>query len=328
MKHKIGHLISSSKYAGIEQHINELVSEFQNTDIKATIIADKKIKNHFNNLNFINFANKYRFNPFNIIRLYKILKQNEIQLLHCHGNKSILLGSILKNFLNIKLVATVHAFKSKQQSVKNYDVVIKVNKNINLLHPKTTLVRNWVKPNLSSKISSRDGPFIAIGRLEEVKRFNLLIDAWEEINMPLVIIGEGSKRKYLESLIAKRNLSSRITLTGQLSENQLSKVFESAKGLIITSKHEGGPRVALESLSYQIPVFGSSVGYLAELLSEELLANPEDEKQIIKTIRSCAHNANKIDVREATKNVINKFPLNKAVQIHLKIYDELLSNDL
>ena len=35
MKHKIGHLISSSKYAGIEQHINELVSEFQNTDIKA-----------------------------------------------------------------------------------------------------------------------------------------------------------------------------------------------------------------------------------------------------------------------------------------------------
>ena len=161
-----------------------------------------------------------------------------------------------------------------------------------------------------------------------MKRFNLLIDAWEEINMPLVIIGEGSKRKYLESLIAKRNLSSRITLTGQLPENQLSKVFESAKGLIITSKHEGGPRVALESLSYQIPVFGSSVGYLAELLSEELLANPEDEKQIIKTIRSCAHNANKIDVREATKNVLNKFSLNKAVQIHLKIYDELLSNDL
>ena len=53
-----------------------------------------------------------------------------------------------------------------------------------------------------------------------------------------------------------------------------------------------------------------------------------DEKQIIKTIRSCAHNANKIDVREATKNVLNKFSLNKAVQIHLKIYDELLSNDL
>ena len=69
MKHKIGHLISSSKYAGIEQHINELVSEFQNTNIKATIIADKKIKNHFNNLKFINFANKYRFNPFNIICL-------------------------------------------------------------------------------------------------------------------------------------------------------------------------------------------------------------------------------------------------------------------
>ena len=38
--------------------------------------------------------------------------------------------------------------------------------------------------------------------------------------------------------------------------------------------------------------------------------------------------ANKIDVREATKNVLNKFSLNKAVQIHLKIYDELLSNDL
>ena len=33
-------------------------------------------------------------------------------------------------------------------------------------------------------------------------------------------------------------------------------------------------------------------------------------------------------VRDATKNVLNKFSLNKAVQIHLKIYDELLSNDL
>ena len=326
--HKIGHLISSSKYAGIEQHVNELVSELHNTDIEASIIGDKKIKKHFNDLHFINFANNYRFNPFNIIKLYKILKQNDIHLLHCHGNKSILLGSILKNFLNIKLVATVHAFKSRQQSVNNYDVVIKVNKSIKLYHPNVVLVRNWVKPNLSSKISTRDGPFIAIGRLERVKRFNLLIDAWEEIDMPLVIIGEGSKKKNLESLISKKNLSSRITLMGQLPENQLSKIFESARGLIITSKHEGGPRVALESLSYQIPVFGSAVGYLTELLSEELVANPEDEEQIIKTIRSCAHNADKIDIREATKNVLNKFSLNKALQIHLKIYEELLSNDL
>ena len=326
MKHKIGHLISSSKYAGIEQHINELVSEFQNTDIKATIIADKKIKNHFNNLNFINFANKYRFNPFNIIRLYKILKQNEIQLLHCHGNKSIFLGSILKIFLNIKLVATVHAFKSKQQSVKNYDVVIKVNKNINLLHPKTALVRNWVKPNLSSKISSRDGPFIAIGRLEEVKRFNLLIDAWEEINMPLVIIGEGSKRKYLESLIAKRNLSSRITLTGQLSENQLSKVFESAKGLIITSKHEGGPRVALEALYLKIPVLSTNVGHMNQIFPNDVLAEKNNLASLTKLLEEYVDDINLLNQDAIFEYVKEEFSLEEKTLQTVSVYEDLLNS--
>ena len=58
-----------------------------------------------------------------------------------------------------------------------------------------------------------------------MKRFNLLIDAWEEINMPLVIIGEGSKRKYLESLIAKRNLSSRITLYGTVVRKSVVQGF-------------------------------------------------------------------------------------------------------
>jgi glycosyltransferase involved in cell wall biosynthesis len=47
--------------------------------------------------------------------------------------------------------------------------------------------------------------FITVGRLEPYKRFDLLIDAFNSNGFKLIVIGDGSQKKHLES-IANKNI--------------------------------------------------------------------------------------------------------------------------
>jgi glycosyltransferase involved in cell wall biosynthesis len=42
--------------------------------------------------------------------------------------------------------------------------------------------------------------------------------------------------------------------------------------LVISSRNEGGPRVALEALNLEIPVISTSVGHMPEILPKELIS--------------------------------------------------------
>src|SRR5690606_33295038 len=60
---------------------------------------------------------------------------------------------------------------------------------------------------------------IGVGRLEEVKNFRLLIEAFYEVHKVdsltrLIILGEGSQRPELEELIDKLNLTDVVDLIG------------------------------------------------------------------------------------------------------------------
>ena len=46
--------------------------------------------------------------------------------------------------------------------------------------------------------------------------------------------------------------------------------------MIISSRDEGGPRVALEALYLEIPVVSTDVGHMSNILPKELLANTND----------------------------------------------------
>jgi glycosyltransferase involved in cell wall biosynthesis len=113
---------------------------------------------------------------------------------------------------------------------------------------------------------------LAIGRLEPQKDFRLAIDALAELRRTrpatLTILGDGRQRSQLESHVQARGLGGSVTMAGFVGE-VLSYIDESDI-LLISSRYEGGPAVAIEALARGVPFASTDCSHLLrELVSEQ-----------------------------------------------------------
>lgn len=97
---------------------------------------------------------------------------------------------------------------------------------------------------------------LGVGRLDEQKGFDLLIEAFQRIadqtNARLMILGEGALRPQLEEQIRRYGLKERIQLPG-FTENPYA--YMAHAGLfVLSSRFEGLPTVLVEALYCDTPV--------------------------------------------------------------------------
>lgn len=97
---------------------------------------------------------------------------------------------------------------------------------------------------------------IAVGRLEQQKRLDRLIQAYAESKLryeaKLLILGEGSLRANLEQQVKNLGLTGQVILPGNI-ENPHSNIAQ-AEFLALSSDHEGFPMVLIEALAIGKPV--------------------------------------------------------------------------
>lgn len=98
---------------------------------------------------------------------------------------------------------------------------------------------------------------LAVGRLTQIKGFDVLLKAWVEVNKSkpnwkLLIVGEGEDRSKLEKFINKNNLTNSVELVGKT--NDVSQYYKKAEIYCLSSHFEGFPMVLLEALSFGLPV--------------------------------------------------------------------------
>lgn len=96
----------------------------------------------------------------------------------------------------------------------------------------------------------------ASGRLTEVKRFDLLIDAFAKIadKIPeymLIIFGEGEEKDKLESQVKQLGLGKRVILFGATPD--AVKLINFASVFVLSSDYEGMPNALLEALAMGVP---------------------------------------------------------------------------
>ena len=116
-----------------------------------------------------------------------------------------------------------------------------------------------------------DDPVILVaGRFETAKDPLLAIDAFAVLaaRVPtahLVMVGAGT----LESVVARRlaDLHQCAHLLGRRSPDELAEIMRGADGLLVSSRTETGPTVALEALACGLPVVGPHVGRLPRILT-------------------------------------------------------------
>ena len=112
---KIVHLVLSDSFAGIEQHVDELLSN--NLLNKSILICNKSISHNFDkNIKTFVIKNIGRRSLLGKYKLKRLLKQINPDIVHTHGSKTTsIISSINKK--NYKHVATVHGIKKNKKDL-------------------------------------------------------------------------------------------------------------------------------------------------------------------------------------------------------------------
>jgi glycosyltransferase involved in cell wall biosynthesis len=126
-----------------------------------------------------------------------------------------------------------------------------------------------VYPPVDLKIFYRDkklkkqGYFLAVGRLMHYKRFDLIIQAFNKLNLPLLIVGEGPELESLKQLAR----SSKIHFLPFTTEADLRNLYNGAEALIFPQVEDFG-LVAAEAQACGTPVIAFSQGGAREIIRD------------------------------------------------------------
>lgn len=130
----------------------------------------------------------------------------------------------------------------------------------------------WPRSAARDELGLREDTFVVgmIARLRPEKDHATAVAAMVEIcrsssDIQLCIVGDGPERANLEQLIARLKLPARsVVMAGECEH--AARLASACDVTLITSRWEGMPLAALESLAAGVPVIASRVGSLPELL--------------------------------------------------------------
>lgn len=133
---------------------------------------------------------------------------------------------------------------------------------------KVTVIPNYVDTDLFNPEPREPGrnSVIYIGRLSPEKNIENLIHACHDLGIKLEIIGAGSDRDKLEEIAI--NLKSDTVFHGTILNEKLPVFLRGSKIYALVSFYEGNPKALLEAMSCEMPVLGSNVKGINEIIED------------------------------------------------------------
>ena len=98
--------------------------------------------------------------------------------------------------------------------------------------------------------------------------------------------------------------------------------------LIISSRREGGPRVALEALLRGIKVISTRVGHMSDILDGRYLCNPNSLDSLSELLNNSINQISTIDQSPAFEKVRTDYSFSKANSNLISIYTNLLDSNI
>jgi glycosyltransferase involved in cell wall biosynthesis len=106
---------------------------------------------------------------------------------------------------------------------------------------------------------------VFVGRLTPEKGLATLVDAAARVpNLRLRLVGEGTEREALTRRAAVAGVP--IEFTGTVPNAALPKLLRAASVFVLPSRYEGQPKALLEAMACGLPVVGSDVPGIAEVV--------------------------------------------------------------
>jgi len=153
------------------------------------------------------------------------------------------------------------------------------------------------KPNedlLKHVIKGKSDTFkvITVGRLHPSKGHDILIKSVKMLvdegrKVDLKIIGAGSAKDSLISLIEELEITDFVTLAGSLSEDQIINIMSESDAFVLASHAEPLGVVYMEAMAMGLPTIGINAGGVPEIITHQadgLLVPPQDEMALKEAI--------------------------------------------
>ncbi|HEY3885546.1 MAG TPA: glycosyltransferase family 4 protein, partial [Vicinamibacterales bacterium] len=113
-------------------------------------------------------------------------------------------------------------------------------------------------PRLAPRLRpGRFGDYVlAVGRIESVKRVDLLVAAMARVDAPirLIVSGEGTQRAHVERLAAERGVADRVDFLGAVDDERLIELYAGALAVLYPPYDEDFGYVTLEAFLAHKPV--------------------------------------------------------------------------
>ncbi|MBU4269609.1 glycosyltransferase [Candidatus Dependentiae bacterium] len=307
---KILHVITSLKIGGAESALANFLSATINDGNIHYVVYFYSGPNRekIENLGIKTFQIDGLFSKYDIfayLKLKKIIKKISPDLIHSSLWLANFYSKFIASSLKIPIICDLHSnflhdgririFLEKLNLLKA-DKYVAVSNNVKngflkcfesqaeKLNEKITVIENGIDINLiKSKSQNIDKSFLgfnssdfvfgAVGRLETVKSYDVLIRAFASLkkdikNTKLCFVGSGSQEFFLKELVNSLGLSKKIIFMGnQTNPYGFYKIFDC---FVISSKSEGLSIALLEAMAFGLPIISTKYSDRHDLLENNI----------------------------------------------------------
>ena len=227
-----------------------------------------------------------------ILSTFKLGRRHD--LIHANWSISGLIGGMAGKFFNKPVIVTLrgdditraeHSFLYRcilKYCVKHLDGTICVSDDmgngVRREFPdhenKISVINNGVeKTLLESPRKYEDSDIltiISVGSLIHRKGYDITLKAlalvMEQIKFGFTCVGEGPERRLLEGIVERTGLRDRVRFIGEVPPDKVAAELIRADLFILSSRSEGRPNVLVEAMACGLPVIGSNINGVHELI--------------------------------------------------------------
>ncbi|MDO9554494.1 glycosyltransferase [Rhodonellum sp.] len=361
---KIIQIIFTLNQGGAERFVLDLSNELaQKHDVHLFIVRNEEEKNDFfkneldDKVKYRSLGFQYGFKPFDYLKIYKLIKEENPDVVHCHMN-TILLVLLPSIFLKeIKFFHTVHNDAKKEAKNLLFSGLRKFFYQKSLIHPITisqeskdsflrfygfdnsTLIYNGrkfpektgnflkVKSEIESlKEAPTDLVFLHVARFNEQKNQFMLIRVFNQLirennGIILLIVGMGFDFEEAEELVATAGKG--IYFLGE--KTNVADYYHSADAFCLSSHFEGMPISIIEAFACGCVPICTPVGGITNVVKNGttgFLSKDTSEASYYLSVKEFLKNPDSID-RNGLKVYFEKnFSIKKCAELYEKTFQK------
>jgi glycosyltransferase involved in cell wall biosynthesis len=295
---------------------------------------------------------------FEVRKLIRLIRENHIDIMHAHGARVNLWGSLASLCTGVPIISTEHNIDLWRDNGFIFELIDRLSQKVNkyrvgvsqavckmllesgMPEEKVKCIDNGIEmerflvPKNIDEIKNNAGIKAdtriigTVGRLVEQKGHKYLIQAARNIvnkfsYVKFLIVGDGPLRSELEALAESQGLGEKINFAGQRSD--IPELLAMMDIFILPSITEGLPLVILEAMASERPVIATRVSGIPFVIKDGvdgLLCNSCDVQALVEKMENLLTNKELADKlgRNGKEKALSKYRAEEMINNYSRLY--------